>query len=388
MPQDAGSLSICLIVRNEESNLSLTLPALLAGTDEVIVVDTGSTDNTIKIAQDLGAQVFSLPWPDDFSKARNFSLSKAKSEWILWVDADEFIRASDLRKIKEILNKTDRIAFELYIKECALGEFEANLYYRRIKIFRNFLGIHFGRPINEQLFDSAGQLLKAEPLEFSVFHWGSRLAISQEKFLEKKRRNIAALKSALTKNQNDPLYHFLLGVNYQEINDLSLAIAHFQEAKELTGDVLLKYEALVKTAWCFFGLNLFEEVIITADEAIKIAPDRPEARVIKAAALNMQKKYEKTLEVLADGNFGPAVTGLVIDLTYYAYLPNYVLGEAHLMLGHLKESLKYFEAARELDQKDESLRKKIEILKAGVALGIEYFPAGISVRAGFQELKR
>ena len=83
------SLSICMIVKNEELNLAKCLMSVKPVADEIIVVDTGSTDKTKAIASALGAKVFDFTWTNDFSEARNYSLSKASGDWILVLDADE-----------------------------------------------------------------------------------------------------------------------------------------------------------------------------------------------------------------------------------------------------------------------------------------------------------
>ena len=83
-------ISACYIVRNEAAKLEKSLASLAGAVDEIIVVDTGSSDDTVKVAEAHGAHVFSFPWQDDFSAARNVSLDKATGDWILVVDADEY----------------------------------------------------------------------------------------------------------------------------------------------------------------------------------------------------------------------------------------------------------------------------------------------------------
>src|SRR5579884_2195452 len=82
-------VSLCMIVRNEESNLPSCLELIREIVDEIIVVDTGSTDKTKEVAANLGAKVFDFPWKDSFASARNESLRHATGEWIFWMDADD-----------------------------------------------------------------------------------------------------------------------------------------------------------------------------------------------------------------------------------------------------------------------------------------------------------
>ncbi|MBP7529951.1 MAG: glycosyltransferase, partial [Syntrophorhabdaceae bacterium] len=104
-PYRKGSLSVCMIVKNEEEQIAKCLMSLKPIADEIIVVDTGSTDKTKEISQALGAHVYDFPWTNDFSEARNFSMSKAKGQWILIHDADEVVSACDYEKLRRVLNQ-------------------------------------------------------------------------------------------------------------------------------------------------------------------------------------------------------------------------------------------------------------------------------------------
>jgi len=92
-----ASLSLCMIVKDEEANLKKYLPDFINAVDEFIIIDTGSTDNTIKTAEEFGAKVFETEWCGDFAKLKNEVMSYAKSDWILILDADEKI-AEKLKK--------------------------------------------------------------------------------------------------------------------------------------------------------------------------------------------------------------------------------------------------------------------------------------------------
>jgi glycosyltransferase involved in cell wall biosynthesis len=103
-----GTLSLCMIVKNEENNIRRALMTVKPVVDEMIVVDTGSTDRTKDIAQELGAKVYDFPWTDSFAEARNYSLSKATGDWILILDADEVISPSDHEKLRKLISKEPR----------------------------------------------------------------------------------------------------------------------------------------------------------------------------------------------------------------------------------------------------------------------------------------
>ena len=89
-----------MIVKNEEDNLDLCLSSIAKHMDEIIIVDTGSSDGTKEIAQKYTQKVYDYKWKDDFSAARNFSISKASYDYILVLDGDEFIQSIDINEVK------------------------------------------------------------------------------------------------------------------------------------------------------------------------------------------------------------------------------------------------------------------------------------------------
>ena len=85
------TISLCMIVKNEEMHIARSLESVAELVDEIIVVDTGSVDRTVEIAAGYTRKVYSYPWKDDFSDARNFSFSKATMDYCMWMDADDIL---------------------------------------------------------------------------------------------------------------------------------------------------------------------------------------------------------------------------------------------------------------------------------------------------------
>ena len=100
-------ISLCMIVRNEENVLGRCLQCAQSFADEIIVVDTGSTDGTKTIAENFTKKVFDFPWTDDFAAARNYSFSKATRDYIMWLDADDVVRPEDQEKILQLKKDLD-----------------------------------------------------------------------------------------------------------------------------------------------------------------------------------------------------------------------------------------------------------------------------------------
>ena len=101
------TITLCMIVKNEEEVLHQCLSSVKEICDEIIIVDTGSTDKTKEIAKGFTEKVFDFPWINDFSAARNFAFSHATMDYILWLDADDILRKEDLQKFKNLKKKLD-----------------------------------------------------------------------------------------------------------------------------------------------------------------------------------------------------------------------------------------------------------------------------------------
>ncbi|MFS0559085.1 glycosyltransferase family 2 protein, partial [Brevibacillus sp. 179-C9.3 HS] len=108
-------LSLCMIVKNEGNCIERCLNSVKHAVDEMIIVDTGSSDDTINICRSAGASVFSYEWNDDFASARNYGLERATGDWIIWLDADEEVDEADAVKLKELLPDTEADLFSIQL---------------------------------------------------------------------------------------------------------------------------------------------------------------------------------------------------------------------------------------------------------------------------------
>ena len=115
------SLSVTLIVKNEQDNLARLMP-MLTFADEVVVVDTGSTDKTVQVARQFTDSVYTFTWCDDFSKARNFAISKATQDYIMWLDADDTLPPETQQAVVE-WKKSAESADMYYMRYSMSGEF-------------------------------------------------------------------------------------------------------------------------------------------------------------------------------------------------------------------------------------------------------------------------
>lgn len=147
------TVSLCMIVKNEEAVLERCISSTSGIADEVIVVDTGSSDQTVEIAKKLGCKVYRFNWCDDFSKARNYSFSKATKSHIMWLDADDVISDNDRKgiiELKNTLSPTTDTVMMLY--NVAFDEFGTPTFsYYRERIVKNSPQIRWSGKVHETL---------------------------------------------------------------------------------------------------------------------------------------------------------------------------------------------------------------------------------------------
>ena len=207
-------LSVCLIVKNELKNLKELIPQLLNISDDIVIVDTGSTDGTKDFLKNNSKiKFFEIKWEDDFSKARNFSIEKAKNNFILWLDADDRIKS--FQKIKFNYN-------EIYAAKIINSS--DNTYSYQLRIFPNNGEIKFHGKVHEQLKFNKEKYRVKFLNDLKIVHFGYK---NREKLIEKQLRNIRILNSI----KNKTFYEYIqLGQSYKILGEYEKAKNYFELA--------------------------------------------------------------------------------------------------------------------------------------------------------------
>ncbi len=238
-------LSLCMIVRDEEKHVRKCIESVKGLVDEIVIVDTGSTDNTVKIAKEYGAKVYVQDWEDDFSKAKNEALRHAAGDWILSLDADEVISKKDHERIRSLLNDKNVMGYRLvqrtYQKKGAVAEWRhverdcpeaigaaGYIPSKLVRLFRREEDIRFQGVVHEvveySIVAKGGVIVETD---IPIHHYGKMFDVDR---IERKKRlyqKIGEKKAAL--NTGDARAHRDLGIQYIELG-------LFKEAK----DVLIK----------------------------------------------------------------------------------------------------------------------------------------------------
>jgi tetratricopeptide (TPR) repeat protein len=234
-PATGLTLSLAMIVRDEEEMLPRSLAAVRAAVDEIIVVDTGSTDRTVEIAKSFGAKVIERRWTGSFADARNASFDAATGDWVMFLDADEVLVADDAQRLREVLGRTWREAFYLVETNFTgeLGDGTA-VTHNALRVYRNRPEYRFEGRIHEQIAHTLpeGQPERIEITDVRVEHYGYLGVVRDAK--DKSRRNIELLERQRDEGGEETGFlHFNLGSEYAALGENAKACASFERAWEI-----------------------------------------------------------------------------------------------------------------------------------------------------------
>jgi len=220
-------ISAALIVKNEENMLADCIESFREAVDEIVIVDTGSSDKTVEIAKEYQVNLYHHEWKDDFSEARNFSISKTTGEWVLIIDADERIAREDIPKIRasKWQDKYDAVCFAVYSSLPGhLGDANFGKHYSP-RLFKKSPDIYY-YGIVHNILNIPDKLAVSE---IKLYHLGYDL--DREKMKKKFERSIILLLKQVEENPDDAFVQMNIAQMYLSRN-------HFDEAEPHTKKVI------------------------------------------------------------------------------------------------------------------------------------------------------
>jgi glycosyltransferase involved in cell wall biosynthesis len=226
--QDKQTISCCMIVKNEEQFLEKCLKSIKDYVDEIIIVDTGSTDSTVEIAKRFTDKVYFHPWENSFSKARNQALQYAKGDWIFQIDGDEELMAGSGPHIRMAVREagdSDIIYVRIY-SSYANGTKKS--FHNFERLFRNNGKIHYEGSVHNQVIGGTSALNSS----ISLWHYG--YDVDEKKALEKFERTTGLLKKEIEKDPLNPMHHHNLSISYFSRHMNEEAVSEALKAIELS----------------------------------------------------------------------------------------------------------------------------------------------------------
>ena len=391
------TISLCMIAKDEEKNLASCLNSAKEIADEIVVVDTGSSDRTKEIAKNFNAKVFDFKWNDDFSKARNESIKNATKDWILVLDADEVLDEEGIRDIKSLVESKDAdgyLAAQInYTNESNTAGFmpaidkRLNNGYKGFyvslitRLFRNKKDYQFSGAVHELVEDSIkksnGKILTSN---VKIHHYGNAdpaLAAGKRKYyleLAKKKANelksadsyyelgvllkengsekeaAEAFNSALKSDKSHRMALYELGIASEKAKDYNNAINYYTKMLQIKEDA----EGFFSLGVCNLRKGLLKEAKRNLTKSLLLNAYKVATYNNLGAVNERMGNYQEAVKVLE--------IGMKIDPSNS--IGAYNLGVACSKMGNAKLALESFEKAVGLGHKDSSrIKQMIKELK-------------------------
>ncbi|MCX7817051.1 MAG: glycosyltransferase [Syntrophales bacterium] len=357
-------ISLCMIVKNEEASIERCLESIHRFVDEIIIVDTGSTDKTCSIAEKYGAKIYYHPWENDFSKHRNQAISYATGNWILQVDADEELFDQDGHKLKATVN-TGKADYYYCIFYDVDHNNSIKSIYNMVRLFRKGLGMRYVGKIHEQI-EKRG---KGAFSDIRFKHYGYYMDEQKIQIKLQQRRDM--LSDAISEKPDDPYNYFQLAATYDFIGNLANTLMFGEIAlelankKNLCADYVLNIYYLL--ARCYLQLNDHGKSEHICLKALSIFPKSFDINYLLASIYFQERKWElcekygrQALATMDEILNKPSALGgsYLINVNEFYRIP-LMLGYINCINKKLEEAEKYFLQAWEKSERNIKVAEEI-----------------------------
>lgn len=290
---DEPTLSLCMMVKNEEKLLPTALASAAGWVDEIIVVDTGSTDRTVQIAESFGAKVYHHRWENDFAKHRNQTLSYATGDWILILDADEELDQKTAPIIRQAIKdpRFDAYLVEL-INQVASG---ATTFLLHARIFRNHKGFHYeGKVHNRPIVTGPSTQIPVK-----LYHYG--YALDQETMEAKHQRRLEMIRQWVQSEPDNYLSHSYLAQTLAASKETEVeAVDEGLIAVDLIRRAGVGAEQFPRAYYpvlmCLANLGRDDEVIKHSLDCLAAVPYYPDPHFFLTWAYYRQTRWQDVLQ--------------------------------------------------------------------------------------------
>lgn len=343
------TISLCMIVKNEEAMLAHCLDSVQDVVDEIIIVDTGSTDHTVEIAERYDARIYVYPWDGSFSNARNYAMKLAVMDWILIIDADNVFEKQDKDKLRS-LTSADAKTTAYYCKTLSFlgeapdaGNVICNL---NICLVRNHMGYRFTGSIHEQIYcsDPAAKAVTAIS-DMRIYHYG--YLNSAIRTQSKRERNISMIQKELDKRPDDPFMLYNLGNEfYAQLKIKEAYECYLKSYAHFAPDAGFSPRLLLRLVVCCEAVGDTAQQLRFIDEGLKIYPLYTDLEFIRGSVWLKKERYlaaihsfKKCLEM----GEPPILLGYLTDVG--TVKPAQMLCQIYHNLGDPKNALRYVKIA-------------------------------------------
>jgi glycosyltransferase involved in cell wall biosynthesis len=343
-----STISLCMIVRDEELFLRDCLESVKDVVDQIVIVDTGSTDLTVDIATEYGAEIYHFPWCGNFSVARNESLKYATCDWIMWMDADERLSPESTGNLLRILNPDKwPVVYKVNIHSVWKDNSSVQLSSAH-RIFNNNKGIYFSGKIHEQIARSASAV-GAEERDSNIVIHHLGYGLDPESTKRKHKRNRKLLEQMVKESRDSAYAHYTLAQHYSMTDDPEKALDHFEKAYRLNQfDEPMTASLLNAMAESHVKLKHYEIAEALCKRSIEMIPIQVGGYYLLYEIANRQDNYKGAitwLEKLREQNKEVKLsekrisTDILIDEDRILY----TMGLFYLKSGNTDKAIYYYE---------------------------------------------
>jgi tetratricopeptide (TPR) repeat protein len=289
-------LSLCMIVKDEEEALPRCLESVRGVVDEIVVVDTGSTDRTVAIAESFGARVVHEPWTGDFAHHRNTSLDAATGDWILVLDADEELVGGEA--LRPLLNDPDMEGYSLrevnFIGDEAGLDAVVNAAFR---VFRNRERYRYDGALHEQIqakVDPDGGVC-TRFVSVEINHYGYLDPTTEAR--DKKDRNMRIVMGEVRRKPTDAFTLFNAGVEFQRIGDFRTALDYFTRAFSHLQNMRQYFASLLvrNIVASLKQLERYDEALEVVADALDAYPDFTDLHYLEGQLHFARREYREAI---------------------------------------------------------------------------------------------
>lgn len=339
------SIALCIIVKDEEKTLANCLESVKNLVEEIIVLDTGSTDKTVKIAEDFGAKIYYYQWNDDFSEARNEALKYVTKDWVLVLDADEVLVPEIIPDIQKAISSKENLVVNLLRHE--IGS-KSSPYSLLSRLFRNHPQLKFSRPYHAMIDDRVKELIKKETHwqivslpKTAIKHYGYQTEVIVAKNKAQKARK--AMEAYLNKNPNDAYVCCKLGALYLSEEETKKGTKLLKKAiKSNLADAPILFELHFHLANLYIKQNKLDNAVKHYQKAIQ----QPILETLKIGAYN---NFGSLCKMIGDLENAVNFYQKTINIDSNFALGYYNLGLSYKALGRMFKAVDAYQKAIKID---------------------------------------
>ncbi len=336
-----------MIVKNEAHNLEDCIKPLTGVLDEIIVVDTGSKDQTREVAKSLGAKVFNFTWCDDFAAARNESIRHATGDYIFWLDADDRMDVREVKKLSQLKERFPQKKDEAYFLIVSNPSLvDGGTLFRQLRIFPKVKGAFFEGRIHEQIFHRLQSLgVKRVDTDIQILHQGYH---GPEEVMQKSLRNLSLIKNALETEPENLFLHYQAARTLAGLSRFTDAVEHMEKVishpKVRAEEKRFCFDASLLLAQWYMEMNRYEEAFRVLNVADELDEINPLIHFYKGDLFYRVGDYKSAIKETLAFLEKPFEVGIIpINSDWLHHYPYHLLWQCYLKRGELSMANEMFQ---------------------------------------------